>query len=62
MLKMGKAKCKGCGTKEDLTKHHIIPKRTGKKSGTITLCRGCHNIADRNHHRHATTSTSNHAS
>lgn len=38
--------CKGCSTTENLTLHHIIPKRAGGKK-TIVLCRYCHNIADR---------------
>lgn len=44
--------CVVCGIKQDLTKHHVIPKRHIKKikksirqslSNTICICRHCHN-------------------
>jgi len=38
-------KCILCGTTQDLTKHHLIPKRNGGKgklNNTIKVCRQCH--------------------
>ena len=47
-------KCETCGSMEDLTLHHIIPKRVLKKmkpeerdGKKILLCRKCHNLADK---------------
>lgn len=37
--------CRICGAKEDIDKHHIIPKikgGTNEKDNIICLCRGCH--------------------
>ena len=40
--------CIGCGTKDNLTIHHIIPLREGGKKDIVLLCRTpCHNIADK---------------
>jgi len=39
-------KCAECGTTENLTNHHLIPKYVGGKdikSNLIILCRKCHN-------------------
>jgi len=38
-------KCVLCKTTQDLTKHHIIPKKSGGKgklNNTIKVCRNCH--------------------
>jgi hypothetical protein len=42
-------KCSWCDSKENLSRHHIIPRRIKKTlvKNMIVLCRDCHNIADR---------------
>lgn len=43
-----KQSCYGCGGTQNLTIHHIIPKRIGLKTTIILLCRHpCHDIADK---------------
>ena len=43
-----KQSCYGCGGTQNLTMHHIIPKRVGLRTQFIILCRKpCHDIADK---------------
>lgn len=39
-------KCVTCGSLENLSRHHIIPKALKRHTKLITLCRTCHNVAD----------------
>ena len=44
--------CVLCGTKENLTKHHVIPKslKDNHENLTITLCEECHRVPHATHH------------
>jgi len=38
-------RCVACGTTDNLTKHHLIPRKKGgkgKKNNTVKMCRDCH--------------------
>lgn len=38
-------KCVACGTTDNLTKHHLIPRKKGgkgRKYNTVKMCRECH--------------------
>lgn len=40
--------CLICGKMENLSVHHVIPKRTGLRTRKVILCRHpCHDIADK---------------
>jgi len=39
-------KCRICRSNNQLSEHHIIPKRTGLKTKKVILCKLCHRIAD----------------
>ena len=39
-------KCNGCGSMDNLSRHHVKPKREFGSGKVIVLCRYCHNVAD----------------
>lgn len=48
-LKRDGFRCRHCSTRENLTVHHIVPKRHGGPTtveNLLTLCRSCHDIVE----------------
>ena len=46
-LKAHQTKCCICGSKKEITKHHIKPlKKYPKNKEVIYICRNCHNILE----------------
>jgi len=43
-------RCKACHRRDDLTRHHVIPKAAGGRNGKdnlVTLCQVCHTLVER---------------
>lgn len=45
-----KGKCAKCGTREQITRHHILPKvHFHGSGGMLYLCRGCHDEIEKSY-------------
>jgi len=42
-----KGECLKCGSKEQMTMHHVIPKVFRVPTRRVRLCRSCHNLIEK---------------